>query len=321
MRKSYKSSEARRFSQSALLFRFCLHVLQTRTNNFRIHDQEVGNILSYNPSDTSHWKRGKKAVRSIYALKALSKKLDVDLDIIQSLADGTTQLKEALFDFSEAEEEKKRFHMLDSTAFLMRRERAVLLEKIALDILAQANIKTIPVYMPEVVQALPFLQLLPGDVTDKLARSSRSKPGQYIIRFKKGELRAHTRTAIAREVARIILHSERDRYSLPERHDLLSFYEVQDFSNSLLVPSALLKSEIQKISINLNLVQSLAETFWVSKSVIRSRLNHLLLQEADASVFTGTLLQIHTVHATGVPEFSAWDLGEDDQPSASAVYE
>ena len=39
--------------------------------NGKVHDQEVGAILSFNPSDCSHWKRGEKHVKSVFALAKL----------------------------------------------------------------------------------------------------------------------------------------------------------------------------------------------------------------------------------------------------------
>ncbi|MEN9825187.1 MAG: hypothetical protein RI953_932, partial [Pseudomonadota bacterium] len=102
-----KASEVQRFPHSAVLFKFCLRVLETRRTDSKVHDQDVGNILDYNPSDTSHWKRGKKAVRSIFALEALSRELDVDVELIEDVASGALDFDEAWFDFCESEEESR----------------------------------------------------------------------------------------------------------------------------------------------------------------------------------------------------------------------
>lgn len=306
-----KSSETQRFPQSALLFRFCLRVLETRKRGVKVHDQEVGNILQYNPSDTSHWKRGKKAVRSIYALEALSQSLDVDLETIQDVSDGLLEFEEAWFDFSEAEEERKLVKDLDAGLLRERRDRQIALEKVATQILAKANIGSVPVYLPEVLSVLPFVQVSQGDVSDKIARSSRIKPGQYSIRYRKGELRAHTRAAIGREIARVILYSEREQFSIPARIDNLAMFEIIDLSNALLVPKESLRNEMQKISSRVNMVRVLADVFWVPKSVIRSRLAHLVLETAGESVFKAAPMNIQLMGGTrGVTPFL--DLSEDD---------
>ena len=305
-----KNTDAQRFPHSALLFRFCLRVLEARKRGSKVHDQEVGNILQYNPSDTSHWKRGKKAVRSVYALEALSQTLDVDIETVQDIVDGVVDFEEAWLDFSESEEEKRLAAEAGGELALARRDRQILLEKVAGDLLGKANVASVPVYLPEVLQVLPFIQVSQGEVSDKIARSSRVKPGLYSIRCRKGEMRAHTRTAIAREVARVILYSEREQFSIPPKLENLSFFEIVDISNALLVPQAALRAEIQKVPSKMNMVKTLADVFWVPKSVIRARLAFLLLEHAAAETFTTQPLAVTLMGATA--RRTALDLSEDD---------
>lgn len=281
-----KASEQQRFPQSAVLFKFCLKVLEARKPGTKVHDQDVGNILDYNPSDTSHWKRGKKAVRSIFALEALSRELDVDIELIEDLASGTVDFDEAWFDFVEAEEESKISNEHAGVLFSKeRRDRQVLLEKVADSLAEKAGIQTVPVYVPELMTALPFIQLVQAEVTERLARSNRVKPGQYVVRYRKGELTSHIRCAISREVARIIVLSEREQFVLPPRTDEMIATEIIDLANALLVPSELLKAELTRVPARANMVQYLANLFWVPKVVIRSRLVTLLMRDASDGVF------------------------------------
>ncbi|MES2615144.1 MAG: hypothetical protein V4591_07005 [Bdellovibrionota bacterium] len=280
-----------RFPQSIQLFRFCFRILEIRKPDEKIHDQDLGSILDFNPSDTSHWKRGKKAIRNVQALENLAKALEVDQEIVQDLADGAIDLDEAWSDFCDAEEER-RLSYEEPGVRMERRDKSLELEKIAKSILEGLNIKALPVYIPELINAFPFIQLLPGDVADKLARSSRIKPGQYAIRYRKGDIRAHTRIAIAREIARIVLLSERDKFPLSNRCETLSQAEIFDFANAMLVPRDALALEIQKTSTRVNMVKTLAELFWVPKSVIRARLTTILLETADNSVFEASALSI-----------------------------
>lgn len=312
-----KSSDIQRFPQSALLFRFCFRVLETRKRDSKIHDQEVGNILQYNPSDTSHWKRGKKAVRSVYALEALAEHLDIDLDTIQDICDGTLDFDEAWFDYVEAEEDRKATTDLTPAIWNERRNSQLALEKVAANILVNAHIQSVPVYLPEVLNAIPFIQVVQGEVSDKIARSSRVKPGQYSIRYRKGEMRAHTRCAIAREIARVILFSEREQFNISSKSDNLSFFEIVDLSNALLVPTAALRSEVQKVSNRVNMVKTLADVFWVSKSVIRARLAQLVLEDASESVFTAAQI---AARPTGAVRKRAFDLSEDDTVSPAEIF-
>lgn len=314
-----KTNESQRFPHSALLFRFCLRVLESKKRGTKVHDQEVGNILQYNPSDTSHWKRGKKAVRSVYALEALSNALDVDPEIIQDLCDGVIDFEEAWFDYQESEEERRLQRERTPELERDRRDRRLALENVATQILSKAGAGSVPIYLPEVVAALPFIQVSPGDVADKLARSSRVKPGQYSIRYRKGELRAHARAAIARELARVILYSEREQFQIPQRVDNLSFFEIVDLSNALLVPKDALRAELQKVSTKMNVVKVLSDVFWVPKSVIRSRLVGLMLEQAPDSVFRGEEI---TVRAHGASRgHRPLDLSEDDSGPAETAPE
>lgn len=312
-----KGVETQRFPHSALLFRFCLRVLEMRKQGEKVHDQAIGNVLQYNPSDTSHWKRGKKAVRSVYALDALSNSLDVDIETIQDLSDGALELEEAWFDYAEAEEVRRIKRDLTPELALERRRRQTILENLANELLAKANIASVPVYLPEVLSVLPFIQVSQGDVAEKLVRTSRIKPGQYAIRYRKGEMRAHTRAAITREIARVILYSEREQFGLPARQDPLTFFEVLDLSNALLVPSAPLKEETQKISSRLNLIKMLSEIFWVPKSCIRSRLTTQILENAPRSTFEAERFPVH-ISGARKPMVTR-DLSEDDSSPSSVT--
>lgn len=281
-----KASEQQRFPQSAVLFKFCLNVLEVRRPGTKVHDQDVGNILEYNPSDTSHWKRGKKAVRSIFALEALSRELDVDVELIEDVASGAVDFDEAWFDFLESEEESKVSKEHAGVSFSReRRDRQLILERVADSLAAKAGIQTVPVYVPELMESTPFVQLVQADVTERLARSNRIKPGQYVIRYRKGELTSHIRCAISREVARIIVLSEREQFALPPRSEDMVATEIIDLANAMLVPSHLLKAELTRVPARANMVQYLANLFWVPKVVIRSRLVSLLMHDAADTVF------------------------------------
>jgi hypothetical protein len=312
-----KASEAQRFPQSAVLFRFCLRVLEARKPDGKVHDQDVGNILDYNPSDTSHWKRGKKSVRSIFALEALSRALDVDVELIEDVASGAIDFDEAWFDFCESEEEAKQSqgHM-GQTFSKARRDRQLMMESIADSMVRRAGAASVPVFLPELLTFIPFIQIAPVEMTDRLARSHRLKPGQYVIRHRKGDLTAHIRSAIAREVARIMLLSEREQFALPARSDETAALEVVDLANALLVPADLLKAELTKVPPRANMVQYLSDVFWVPKSVIRSRLVNLLMKDAHDTVFQAPTMSMPPKRPA-MTATSQEQLSDDDVPYSS----
>src|SRR5687768_127900 len=90
-----------KFPNSAQLFKFCQKVLSDQKGK-KIHDQEVGSILNFNPSDCSHWKKGEKNVKSVFALEKLSKALQVEITLIHDLASGAIGLDEAYFDYQDS---------------------------------------------------------------------------------------------------------------------------------------------------------------------------------------------------------------------------
>lgn len=314
-----KASEAQRFPQSAVLFKFCLRVLEARKTEGKVHDQDVGNILDYNPSDTSHWKRGKKAVRSIFALEALSRALDVDVELIEDVASGALDFDEAWFEFCESEEEARQSKLQAGLTYSkQRRDRQLMMEQVAQSITNRAGAASVPVFLPELLNAVPFIQLVQAEVTDRLARSNRVKPGQYVIRYRKGDLTSHIRCAIAREVARIILHSEREQFMLPVRTEESSATEIVDLANALLVPSDLLRSELTKVPPRANMVQYLSDLFWVPKVVIRSRLVTLLMKDAGDMVFDAPTVAMPPKRPTMTVTSGAY-LSEDDAVVGSSM--
>lgn len=313
-----KASEAQRFPQSAVLFKFCLRVLEARKTDGKVHDQDVGNILDYNPSDTSHWKRGKKAVRSIFALEALSRALDVDVELIEDVASGALDFDEAWFDFCESEEEARQSKLQSGLTYSrQRRDRQLVMEQVAQSVIHRAGVTSVPVFLPELVNALPFIQLVQAEVTDRLARSNRVKPGQYVIRYRKGDLTSHIRCAIAREIARIILLSEREQFMLPTRSEETATTEIIDLANALLVPSEILKSELAKVPARANMVQYLSDVFWVPKVVIRSRLVTLLMKDAGDTVFQAPTLSMPPKRPMASVSAEAY-LSDDDMPVGRA---
>ena len=49
-----------RYPNSVSLFLFCRHVLDHKFGGIRVIDQDIGQILGFDPADCSHWKRAKR---------------------------------------------------------------------------------------------------------------------------------------------------------------------------------------------------------------------------------------------------------------------
>lgn len=277
-----KRSSAVKFPNSVQLFKFCQKVLLTQRGG-KVHDQEVGAILGFNPSDCSHWKRGEKNVRSVFALAQLSEALSIESTLIHDVASGACQLDEAFYEWQESNAFRqtvgKAFDS-DTGAVAEVRER---IEGFVNQIHEQCEFSTPPLYIPEVLRFFSFVSTQPTEMMDKLSRILRVKPGQYCIQFCKGDLKPQTRMSMTKDLARIVFEGERARF--PElgktARELIPF-EKMLFTASLLVPKNILLAEMAKLDSRRNVVSELAALFWVPKSLIGFQLQDILRTGSQA---------------------------------------
>src|SRR4051812_45087653 len=95
-----KKTAENRYPHSATLFKFCKEALEIRyEGNVKVIDQDVGSILGYDPADCSHWKKGKKNIRSLATLRSIADHLAIDERLLIDVASGTVGLDEAIFEF------------------------------------------------------------------------------------------------------------------------------------------------------------------------------------------------------------------------------
>ena len=291
MRKMPKEVDEGRFQNAAVLFRFCQSVLEYRrriSGGEKVYDQDVGNLLNFNPSDTSHWKKGKKALRSIYALEILAYKLDIDHAVVCDVSQGIIGYDEAWSDFLDTEEVRSSCASLLPEERVSYKSHILELESYAKDLLEAAQAVVNPVYLPELSSHMPYVQIVQGQTTDRLARSSRTGVGQFTIRYQKGNTNAYTRAAVARELARVMLLSKRELGEMPQAPDnrAIKTLEVYDLAACLLIPKDLFTAELRSASSRANLVSVLAEAFWVPASMVRARFNHRFLHLSADTVVT-----------------------------------
>ena len=266
-----------KFPHSVQLFKFCQKVLSERKNG-KIHDQEVGAILEFNPSDCSHWKRGEKNVKSVFALSKLAEALDVDTALLHDLASGTLSLDEAYYEYNEAREiknclrESRNPHLMGEY-----HERVEKVRTFIHSLHQKAEYKTPPLYLPEVFRFFSYVRMQPVEMIEKLSRILRTKPGQYTIQFKKTELKPQTRMSIVQNFGKILLEGERHRF--PELGEYSAEYikhEELAFVSEMLLPRDLLQSELQKLDVRRNLILELSSIFWAPKLLIAYQLQNIL---------------------------------------------
>ncbi len=274
-----KRSGAVKFPNSVQLFKFC-HKVMMHQKGGKVRDQEVGAILNFNPSDCSHWKRGEKNVRSVFALAKLADTLGVEIGLIHDVTSGAVNLEEAYFEYLESGAIKTIYSELSPTHRAKIAETNDRVVEFVTTIQSESDFTTPPLYLPEVMRAFAFVSTQPVEMLDKLSRILRVKSNRYCIQFKKGDLKPQTRMSMVKDLARIVFQGERMRF--PElgslTPELLKLEELL-FTANLLIPKSTLRHELSKLDTRKNVVSELAALFWVPKSLIGFQLQELLLDQ------------------------------------------
>ena len=287
-----RRSGAVKFPSSVQLFKFCQKVKMSQRGG-KVHDQEVGSILDFNPSDCSHWKRGEKNVRSVFSLAKLAESLGVEVGLIHDIASEVVGVDEAFYEWQESNAIRgmlaKTTECDPDTVQACRRR----VEDFVAKLHEQSEFTTPPLYIPEVLRFFAFVTVQPAEMLDRLSRILRVKAGQYCIQVRKGEPKPQTRMSTAKDLSRIIFEGERERF--PELGPVdarLVAYEETIFTAALLVPKGLMLAEMAKLDSRRNVVSELAAMFWVPKSLIGFQLQDILrsgerpkvpLQTADST--------------------------------------
>lgn len=284
-----KRSESVKFPNSIQLFKFCQKVLMHQRGNKKVNDQEIGNILEFNPSDCSHWKRGEKSVRSVFSLARLSETLKVEASLIHDLASGAAGLDEAFFEFTESNNVRTTLEKAQEAGEAATTAARQRVETFVSQLHAQSQFTTAPLYLPEVVRFFPFIQMQPIEMIDRLSRVLRTKPGHYVINYRKGDLKAQTRMSVLKDLARIIFEAERSRFpELGAADEKLLGYEQLIFVASLLAPKTMLLDEMARVDTRRNLISELSALFWVPKSLLTFQLQQAIRQPSKAATTQAT---------------------------------
>jgi len=284
-----KRSETVKFPNSIQLFKFCQKVLMHQRGNKKVNDQEIGNILEFNPSDCSHWKRGEKSVRSVFSLARLAETLKVEASLIHDLATGASGLDEAFFEYIESNNVRATLSKAQEAGVDAMNAARARVEAFVANLHSQSQFTTAPLYLPEVIRFFPFVQMQPIEMIDRLSRVLRTRPGHYVINYRKGDLKAQTRMSVLKDLARIVFEAERSRYpELGASSETLLAYEQLIFVSSLLAPKTMLLEEMARLDSRRNVVTELAALFWIPKSLLTLQLQQAIRHETAASAVTST---------------------------------
>ena len=289
-----------RYPNSAGLFQFCRLVLDHKFGGIRVIDQDVGQILGFDPADCSHWKNGKKNIRSIQAVKSIADHLGVDEKLIVDVAAGDLGYHEAFNEYQGygaftigagiLDSAKKDYYRRHAGTWSKDREAEFRryfdpateeIDTAVAEIHRKINLTEAPLYLPEVVAGYPDLRLV-GD-------AEYEKHNQALIGVKRGggittityqagmEVQPYMRYCIAKAMAMHFLNVSRfdnEDFSAYASHAL----EVAGnlFAAQLLVPATLVRKELANVDVAKDIVTQLAEAFWVSKHFMNRCLKEIL---------------------------------------------
>lgn len=286
-----------RYPHSATLFKFCKEALSLRFEpNVKVIDQDVGAILSYDPADCSHWKKGKKNIRSLTTLKNLASYLQIDERILIEIASGKMDLEEAVFEYKgygnfefqgqRLENFKKDFfknpekwqkdgrNRSFEELFSIKREAIM---RVAEALLKKGSFHEAPIYVPELYNNVRNMELLHEPGLSKSIQVDYSGTGDSLhatIRYRDKDMRPYVRFQLVKELFFFLCKSNhelaRDFTSSPE--EILDI-QANIFSGAILVPAYLLRKEVERLDCTLDVVSQLTQTFWISKALMNRRLS------------------------------------------------
>lgn len=290
-----KRTDENRYPQSAELFKFCKEALNIKHSfEVKVIDQHVGAILGFDPADCSHWKRGKKNIRSLETVKAIAQHLDVDERDIFDIISGRCDVEEALQEYrgfgqtsltARQLDELKREYFRNSSRFqsalgvhsfeeLVELNRSQI-EARAEELLLRARVGALPVMLPEIVEVLDdavVVQEDGGKSTSPLKVEHRNN--QTVITHRTGDMKPFLRFMIAREIGRHVLMGDQN---IPELTPVIDV-RLNIFAGALLMPSALIQTSLRHADASCDLVDHLATLFWLPRTVVANRLRDFIVR-------------------------------------------
>lgn len=293
-----------KYPYSANLFQFCRKVLDRKFGGIRVIDQDVGQILGFDPADCSHWKKGKKNIKSIHAMKQIAEHLGVDEALVIDVACGEISNIEALHEFHGygsftldnklVDKAKKEFYKTNANQWSNQKDSQInrvlnlnnsIIDEIVAGIHEKINFKEAPLYLPEIVSHFPSLVLKPiekpqDDGMNQLVTVLENANNLTEIEFpRETKMRPYLRFQIAKALTTHFFKNT-------ELEDLSEFGPITTqirniqanlFAAKLLTPAHLIKKELAMVNIAKDIISQLAEVFWVSKIFINIRLKDILI--------------------------------------------
>ncbi len=296
-----KKVEANRYPHSATLFKFCKEALEIRYDgNVKVIDQDVGAILGYDPADCSHWKKGKKNIRSLSTLRNIADHLNVDEGLLIDITSGKVSLDEAVFEFrgygsfmlnGKPLDNLKKEYFKNSGRWQAGSGQVPAFEEIfdihraavlamADEVITLGAFTEAPLYIPEVFRMYPGISLIVNpelDTASLIAHEGEGQDLKTIIICREAETRPYVRFLGAKTLFKHLALSRHPKLEgLADAPPEILEIQSNLFAGALLVPGPMLRREVDRIDTSFDLVRQLAEIFWVSRSLINQRLRDYL---------------------------------------------
>ena len=255
--------ENNRFPHSAELFKFCKEVLNIKkSTNEKVTDQDVGSLLGFDPADCTHWKYGRKNIKSIQNLNQLAKALDMDPRSLIDISLGKNVLYDALLEYQGY-----------GDFVCSASERETLLQE-ANKIVELANIKALPIFIPEFANLLADVEMNAQENQNELVLA-RVEQGKHYITWSKGaRIGTALRFLLARELALVLLNKDSLKDTLCQQKNSIFASRLALF---LLMPTHLLQIACSQCDPARDTVEQLMVTFWMSRTLVNIRLKDFLM--------------------------------------------
>ena len=296
-----KKMAENRYPHSATLFKFCKEALQIRyTGSVKVIDQDVGAILGYDPADCSHWKKGKKNIRSFSTLRTIADHLSVDDRLLSEITAGKISLEESLFEYrgygsfslsgKSLESVRKEYFTNPQRWQQSEGQRASFEEVFRIDrpaieaivekIINMGNFAEAPIYVPEVYQLFSNIKIERDETITEPVRIINDGQGvnlRTVVKYRGMEGRPYVRFLMAKDLFFFLCKSGHQIVrTLQQPTSEILEIQANIFVENLLVPNKLLGNAIQAADSTKDLVQQLSEVFWVSKTFMNQRLRDYL---------------------------------------------
>lgn len=285
-----------RYPNSATLFKFCKEALEMRyEGNVKVIDQDVGAILGYDPADCSHWKKGKKNIRSLSTLKTIADHLSIDERLLIDVAAGRVGLDEAIFEFrgygafglGGKNSETLRKEYVKNPVKYTGEDTSLTFEdifdvdrtgvvRVVESIQKTLNFQEAPIYIPELCAAYPSVKIVTDDQLKEPFQAQievEAESEKLTFKVRSQEMQPFVRYALIREFFK---HLVRTKNSVVSKLTVCPTEVIEIranlFAANFLIPGTFLRKEIDRVDATKDIITQLSETFWVSKALMNQRL-------------------------------------------------